>query len=209
MNQRMKLFASAAVVMLVAFSLAAMLYTSDEASSRALGADSDSPTTGSPEAKVHIVEFLDPACEACRAFFPHVKKILADNRGKVRLTVRHVPFHRGADYPTKVLEATRAQGKYWQALEALLASQRDWTRNHVVQPELVWKPLEGLGIDLDRVKAEMNSPEIAKRIERDLRDAKALNVSRTPEFFVDGRRLPKFGLEPLQGQVKEALRRHY
>ena len=90
-----------------------------------------SPTLGNPNAKVHIVEFLDPACETCRAFYPHVKRIMADNPDKVRLSIRHVPFHNGSDYVVKVLEASRRQGKYWQALEALLASQPNWaTESH-------------------------------------------------------------------------------
>ena len=36
-----------------------------------------SPVFGNPAAKVTIVEFFDPSCEACRAFHPYVKQILA------------------------------------------------------------------------------------------------------------------------------------
>jgi hypothetical protein len=97
---------------------------------------------------VHIVEFLDPACETCRSFYPHVKEIMAANPGKIRLSVRHVPFHKGSDTVVKVLEAARKRGKYWQALEGLLANQTYWARNHVAQPELIWKPLDGLGVEL-------------------------------------------------------------
>ena len=205
---RMRLFIAALVVMGIAFGLGAILYSSDVASSTALDSD-HSPTMGSPDAKVHIIEFLDPACEACRATFPHVKRIVAEHRGRVRLTIRHYPFHQGADYPTKVLEATRAQDKYWQALEALLASQSEWTRNGVTLPDRVWKPLQGLGIDLDRVRAEMGSAEIAQRVARDVRAAKALPVKATPEFYINGKRLAKFGVEELRSQVSAAVRQAY
>ena len=109
---------------------------------------------------MHIVEFLDPACETCASFYPYVKQIMAANPDKVRLSIRHVPFHNGSDYVVKVLEATRKQGKYWQALEALLANQASWARNHTAQPEFVWKALEGLGLNLEQVKVDMNAPEI-------------------------------------------------
>src|SRR3546814_19849744 len=36
-----------------------------------------SPTIGPKNAPVTIVEFFDPSCEACRAFYPTVKGIVA------------------------------------------------------------------------------------------------------------------------------------
>lgn len=168
-----------------------------------------SPTLGNPEAKVHIVEFLDPACETCASFYPEVKKIMAANPDKVRLTVRLVPFHNGSDYTVKVLDAARKQGKFWQVLEALLANQAYWARNHTVQPEYVWKPLEGLGLNIEQMKTDMNAPDVAQRIEQELKDAKTLKVTQTPEYFVNGRPLPSFGLEQLQTLVREEVQTAY
>jgi protein-disulfide isomerase len=152
---------------------------------------------------------LDPACETCRAFFPYVKQIMAANPDRIRLSIRHVPFHNGSDYVVKVLEAAKKQGKYWQALEAVLASQASWAVNHTAQPDQVWRALEGAGLNLEQVKMDMNAPDIAQRLEQDLKDAKALKVTKTPEFFVNGRPLPSFGLEQLQDAVKEALQTAY
>jgi protein-disulfide isomerase len=168
-----------------------------------------SPTIGNPEAKVHIVEFLDPACETCASFYPEVKKIMAANPDKVRLTVRLVPFHNGSDYTVKVLDAARKQGKFWQVLEALLANQAYWARNHTVQPEYVWKPLEGLGLNIEQMKTDINAPDVAQRIEQELKDAKTLKVTQTPEYFVNGRPLPSFGLEQLQTLVREEVQTAY
>ena len=69
-----------------------------------------SPTYGSADAKVRIVEFLDPACETCRAFYPLVKDIIDLNGGRVQLVVRYTPFHAGADTAVAVMEAARLQG---------------------------------------------------------------------------------------------------
>ena len=52
-----------------------------------------SPILGPEQAPVTIVEFFDPACEACRAFYPVVKDIMAEHGDAVRLAIRYTPFH--------------------------------------------------------------------------------------------------------------------
>lgn len=216
MNRKILLVVSAAVLGLAIFA-ATMMFISGKSQQSGQAMERKqaglvqfySPTLGNPEARVHIVEFLDPACETCASFYPHVKQIMAANPDKVRLTIRLVPFHKGSDYVVKVLDAARRQGKFWPALEALLANQAYWTRNHTVQTELVWKPLEGLGLNLEQIRVEMNAPDVAKRIEQELQDARALKVTQTPEFFVNGRPLPSFGLAQLQTLVKEEVQTAY
>lgn len=168
-----------------------------------------SPSFGEPGAKVHIVEFFDPACETCRSFYPFVKQMIAANPGRIRLSIRYAPFHQGSDQIVKVLEASRKQGKYWQTLEAVLAAQQQWTVNHTARLDLAWKPIEGVGLRMEQLKQDMNSPEIAGAIRQDLQDAVALNVTQTPEFFVNGRPMPSFGYEQLKKLVDDALREAY
>ena len=165
-----------------------------------------SPAIGKAEAPVVIVEFFDPACETCAAFYPRVKEILAANPDRIRLVMRYAPFHNGSDKVVAVLEAARKQGKFWSALEALLANQASWSPNHTPQVGLVWKHLEGLGLDLERVKADMAAPEIARVIAQDVEDARTLNVTKTPEYFVNGRPLPSFGFEQLKTLIDDALK---
>jgi protein-disulfide isomerase len=207
------LFVVAAVVLLLAFLVGAWIYQSGETDQPVQPADPmytrlvrmHSPTLGKPDAKVQIVEFLDPACEACARFHPRVKEILTVNPDQIRLVLRYAPFHKGSSAVVAVLEAARKQGKFWPALEAVLASQADWTQNHTAQVGRVWKHLEGLGLDLEQVRADMTAPAIARAIAQDLDDAKALDVKRTPSFFVNGKPLTRFGYEPLRALVGEAL----
>jgi protein-disulfide isomerase len=162
---------------------------------------------GPADAPVHIVEFLDPACEGCRAFYPIVKDLMAAHSGEVRLTVRYAPFHQGSDDFVKVLEAARQQGKYWETLEALFVHQHEWTEHHTAILDKAWPILKSVGLDLPKLKQDMQSPEIAKILQQDVEDLKTLNVRKTPEFFVNGRPLPSFGVEPLQKLVEEELRK--
>jgi len=163
------------------------------------------PTLGKADAPVVIVEFFDPACETCAAFYPLVKKMMASHPDDIRLVLRYAPFHNGSDKVVAMLEAARKQDKYWEALEALLASQAAWAPHHTPQATLAWKQLEGLGLDRARIKADMASPEISSLIAQDLADAAALKVTMTPEYFVNGNPLPTFGYGPLKQLVEEAL----
>jgi protein-disulfide isomerase len=178
----------------------------DQARQAALASE-HAPTLGPADAKVHIVEFLDPACGTCAMFYPMVKGWMAEVPDGIRLSIRHVPFHDGVDYAVRVLEASRNQDKYWETLETLLASQRQWVNNHVVQPERVLPALAGVGLDMEQLQADMNSAEVQQRMDKDMQDSKVLKVVATPEYFVNGRPLPSFGQEQLANLVREELQK--
>ena len=168
-----------------------------------------SPTLGEATARVHIVEFFDPACSSCRDFYPFVKGLLAAHPGRIRLTLRYAPFHKGSDEVVRLLEAARKQGKFWQALEALLAAQEQWTVQHVARLDLAWPVVERLGLDMERLRKDMRAPELDQLLRQEHQDAVTLKVSQTPEFFVNGRPLPSFGYEELKALVERALRENY
>ena len=172
-------------------------------------ASAQSPTLGDAGAKVHIVEFLDPACETCAQFCPLVKKLVADHPGQVRVSLRHVAFHEGSDYVVRVLEASRKQDKYWPTLEAVLASQAQWAPNHTAQPELVLQAIASVGLNIEQLKADMSTPAVAERAQHDTSDAITMKVTATPEYFVNGRPLPSFGEQQLIGLVGEELQKAY
>ena len=172
-------------------------------------ASEGAPSYGDANARVHIVEFLDPACETCALFFPMVKEWMAQVPGEIRLSVRHVAFHNGADYAVKVLEASRQQGKYWETLEAMLAAQSEWTQHHTVLPEKVLPAIASVGLDVDQLKADMNSLESLRRVEQDKQDAILMQISKTPTYFVNGRPLPSFGAQQLANLIGEELQKQY
>jgi len=172
-------------------------------------ASNHSPTLGDANAKVHIVEFLDPACETCAQFFPLVQQLMAENPNRIRLSTRHVAFHNGSDYVVRLLEASRKQDRYWQTLEAVLASQAQWAPNHTAQPELVRQAIAGVGLNIEQLMADMNSPEVARNMQQDASDAITLKVTATPEYFVNGRPLPSFGEQQLLDLVREELQTNY
>ena len=168
-----------------------------------------SPTLGSDDAKVFLVEFMDPACETCAAFSPFVKKIMNANPGKIKLVLRYAPFHDGADSFVKIVEAARMQGKYWETLDVMFKSQHIWANHGHWQPEKLWEVLPRAGVDLELIRKDMHSPEIAKIIEQDMADVKALNVQKTPGYFVNGKPLVTFGYQQLYELIQSELNAQY
>ena len=178
------------------------LQTNSEALVRA-----HSPVYGNPAAKVTIVEFFDPSCETCRAFYPIVKGIVNASFGQVRLVVRYAPLHKGSDTAIKILEAARLQGKYWEALEKTMAFQPQWAAHDNAQPELIWELISDIGLDVAKAKSEANSPVINEWLRQDVADMTALKVDRTPGFFVNGTPLRDFGEAQLKALVDQEIKK--
>lgn len=165
---------------------------------------SHSPVLGPESAPVTIVEFFDPACEACKAFYPVVKRIMAAFPGKVRVVLRYAAFHPPSEEAIKILEAARLQGVFEPVLEALLGSQSRWAP-HGREPTSPWVALEQTGLDIERAKLEAQMPDIVAVLNQDAADVKAAGVRKTPTFFVNDRPLAEFGAQQLYDLVKSEV----
>jgi protein-disulfide isomerase len=215
--KRQHLVMVAAAGLLLAFALASYIYTSRQADRiGALAAAADSPlerphsrTSGPTDAKVVLVEFFDPACETCRAFAPHVKSLLASHPNRVRLVLRYAPLHQGSDTMVKILEAAGRQGLFWETLEVMYETQPQWASHHHPQPEKIWDFLPRAGVDVSRIRRDMNDPIFAEIIEQDLVDGQTLGVRKTPQFFVNGRPLVSFGYRQLQSLLDTEVAKQY
>ena len=173
----------------------------------------DSATLGPADAPVTVVEFLDPECESCRAFYPTVKQLLKDYNGKVRLVVRYMPLHPNSMLAATFTEAAGEQGKYWEMQETLFRRQPEWGERHG-EPQS--KPSESaaamfekyaldLGLDVEKIKGAVAQNRYAAKLERDKSDGQSLGVTRTPAFFVNGRPLARFSEQDLRSLIDEEL----
>ncbi len=203
--------------LVLVFMLAIHFYTSQRADEIELMARNDaaplvrdhSQSLGPADAKVVIVEFLDPACEACRDFAPHIKDLLALHTGKIRLVLRYAPFHQGSDTMVKILEAARKQGQYWETLQLMFDTQPHWASHHHPQPDKIWKFLSSAGLNIEKIRSDMNDPRILEILRQDIADVQTLGIRKTPSFFVNGKPLASFGLSQLKSLVAEEIAANY
>lgn len=217
MNKQRFLFGLAAGVLVSVFVMGAMMFRQRRTEQLSFMAQQSfttfvrphSQVLGSPDAKVYLVEFTDPACETCAAFSPFVKNLMAAHPNQIKLVVRYAPFHQGSEGVVRVLHAAAQQGKFWEALEVMYKSQPAWASHHQPQPELLWGFLAQGGLDVERLNRDVQSPEIAKAVQQDLADAQTLGVTKTPGFFVNGKPLVQFGYAELEQLVKAELAAAY
>ena len=203
--------------LLLAFGLATYLYTSEQADRiEALATAADSPLErphsrgkGPADARVVLVEFFDPACEACRAFDPYVKALLAEHRDRVRLVLRYAPFHKGSDTMVKILEAAALQDRFWETLQVMYDTQPQWASHHHPQPERIWEFLPRAGVDVDQIRRDAQASKFDAIVEQDLLDGRTLGVRKTPQFFVNGKPLLRFGYEQLKSMLDAAVAKQY
>lgn len=209
----------ALLVIGLAFTLVAVLYNAQQGNqaSQQVTQNRDalirmhSVRAGNPQAKVTIVEFMDPACETCARFHPLVKQLLDKHGDKVNLVVRYAPLHQGSDQMVAILEAAKMQGQFWPVLELMFETQSRWAINHAAQPEIFWNFLtqSQTGLDFAKLQQDMNSAAVVDAVTQDMQDGQLLGATKTPTFFVNGKPLPSFGYEQLVSLVNSEIAANY
>ena len=161
-----------------------------------------SPILGPSDAPVTIVEFFDPACEACRAFHPIVKDIMAEHGDAVRVVIRYTPFHGAAsEEAIRVLEAARMQDVYVPVLEAVLREQPRWASHGAPAPGLILQIAATAGLDAEAARTQMLAPDVVAILNQDRADVETVGIRQTPTFFVNGKPLDPFGEAELRRLV--------
>ena len=161
-----------------------------------------SPILGPAEAPVTIVEFFDPACEACRAFHPIVKDIMAEHGDAVRVVIRYTPFHGAAsEEAIRVLEAARMQDVFEPVLEAVLREQPRWASHGTPAPGLILEIAASGGLDVEAARTQMLAPGVVAVLNQDRADVETLGIRQTPTFFVNDKPLDPFGESELRSLV--------
>ena len=209
MNRRIGVVATL-VLSALAFTGGAMLYSGTaegEPTKKVVAGPVDSlirphsPIIGPKNAPVTIVEFFDPSCEACRAFYPTVKGIVAKYPKDVRLVMRYLPLHPGSAEAILILEAARVQGKLEPVTAALLEAQPDW---HDGKMDGAWAAAEKAGLDVAKARA-MPASDAMAWMEQDIADARAVGVKGTPSCFVNGEMLVQPSPEQVEARVQAAV----
>jgi protein-disulfide isomerase len=139
---------------------------------------------GPERAQLELVMFGDFQCPYCTAAYPIIRRIRDQLAGRLLFAFRHFPLrdtHPDAERAAEAAEAAAAQGAFWQMHDRLYES-----RGALSREDLIGYASE-LGLDSERVGAELESEVHRPRVQRDVDSGIASGVTGTPGFFVGGR----------------------
>jgi protein-disulfide isomerase len=163
--------------------------------------------SGPDDAKVKIIEFYDPECEACAAFFPFVRQMKSRLKDKVQLIARYALYHGNSKLAAQASDAAGLQGKFWEYQELLFLNQKKWSHSQTPATVRFLEYAQDLNLDLNKFKEDMmNNAERMKTISLDLEDGVKLGVNGTPTFFVNGRMLGQLHPDKLNEMIENELK---
>src|SRR5205823_3690220 len=140
--------------------------------------DNTSPVGGNASGDVTIVEFFDYACPHCKAAEPSVAQLVRDD-AKVRVVYKELPILGDASVAAaRAALAAHAQGKYQAFHDALMKVPG------APNEATVFRVASEVGLDVERLKKDMASPDIAATLQKNYTLAQSLGINGTPAFVI-------------------------
>ncbi|MFQ3622016.1 MAG: DsbA family protein [Acetobacteraceae bacterium] len=166
------------------------------AQAEALFRDPADPSLGPPRARTTLVEFTDYRCPYCRAMRPVLAELLRSD-GDLRLVVKPLPVLGPASVTAaRAALAAQLQGRFAPFHEALMALRGG------MEEEAILQLATETGLDAARLRRDMASAEVTRRLSASLRLAETLGIQGTPAFVVGDTLLP--GAVPIE-RLREAV----
>ena len=161
--------------------------------------DPATPIGGNPDGDVSLVEFFDYNCPYCRQVAPPMMKA-QENDPNLRIVYKEFPIlGPNSRFAAKAALAAHRQGKYVAFHQALMQAKG------VVDEARVLATAATVGLDADRLKADMEDRAIQAAIDRNLELARALRIDGTPGFVI-GEQISRgaIDLDTMEGLIRQA-----
>jgi protein-disulfide isomerase len=143
----------------------------------------DGPSKGPADAKITIVEFSDFQCPYCQRSLATIEQVLAKYPAQVRLVYRHLPLDRIHPHARGAAEAAACadeQGHFWAYHDKLFQNNRALAKQDLL------RYASETGLDAQRFGACVEERRFKDKVEADLQAARAVGISGTPAFVVNG-----------------------
>jgi protein-disulfide isomerase len=140
---------------------------------------------GLANAPITIVEYGDYECPWCHNAVPILKQVREQLGDRLRFVFRHFPWtsiHPHASAAAEAAEAAGEQGKFWEMHETLFANQE-----HLAEVDLGHLALK-LGLDIYKFELSRPGEKHRRRISADVAGGQSSGVTKTPTFFINGKR---------------------
>lgn len=166
--------------------------------------DPEAPVLGNPAGDVTLVEFFDYRCPYCRQVEPWVQTLIKEDLN-LRLVHKQFPILGPASvYAAHIALAALKQGKHTAFHNALMAKEGNIDERNIHE-DLIFQVAESVGLNIDQMKVDMNSPDVEAEIQRTAEIAKSLGLTGTPGFIVGTELVPgATDLSTLHSMVDDA-----
>ncbi len=143
------------------------------------------PWQGTKTSPITIVEFTDFQCPYCVRAAATLKKVMQAYPGQIQFYIKNNPlsFHKQAFGAALASLAANEQGKYWEMYDALFKSSKSLTMENIN------KFAEGIGLDMEQFKKDMESQELKDRIKSDQSQARKVRATGTPAIYINGKKV--------------------
>ena len=146
--------------------------------------DAGDPVLGNPDGSFTVYEFSDYNCGYCKRVFQPLMELIGED-GDIRLVVKEFPIlSQSSMLAAQAGVAAQAQGVFPKFHIAMM------TARGAISMESILEAAETAGADLDRLQADMNSPEVMAVIERTRLAAQQLEISGTPGLVIGSQVIP-------------------
>jgi len=146
--------------------------------------NTQSPVWGNPDGDTIVVEFFDYNCPYCKKVFPSMERLIADD-GDIKIVMKELPvLGPDSEYAAKAALAAQMQGKYDQFHAQMMTQGGRLSRDGVLVAA------KAVGLDLEKLKKDMESVEVQQELERNSVWAQRLGVNGTPAFVIGEELIP-------------------
>jgi protein-disulfide isomerase len=145
--------------------------------------DPTSPVGGNPEGDVTLVEFFDYRCAYCRRVVASMRALLDEDQD-LRVVFKELPvLGPDSERAARAALASRRQGGYVPFHFALMAAED-------LSLPGIRAAAEAVGLDADRLEADMMAPEVNAAIQANYALANELGIEGTPAFVIGSQLIP-------------------
>lgn len=144
---------------------------------------------GKKDSKVVLVEYADYQCAGCASMSKRIKILSEEYKDQMTFVFRNfiLDGHANSLSAAAAVESANLQGKFWEMNALIFDNQVDWTNANVSErSELYMSYAKELGLDEDKFKEGMKSPNVRKKIEFDKATARKAGLTQTPFFLLNG-----------------------
>lgn len=155
-----------------------------------------SPVIGNAQGDVTLVEFFDYQCGYCKRAQPDLERLVKQDSG-LKIVLKEFPILGPASVTAaRASLAAQKQGKYLDFHTKMMGLKGQLT------DDVIYETAQQVGLDLDKLKQDMNDPSVVAELRANMDLAEALGVQGTPAFVINDQIIPgAVGFDALKSQI--------